>query len=382
MRQTAWNEPKRSDGLTRPALFFSTVFEEIRDRRIIVLSRGEHVRSGRVDVDLLLRGGAVSLLALLASQFWRAGGTSRLLAISGACGCAYLVTSSPTLSRALGEARWLVSALASTGPFWFLIATRRAFGARAALKTGALVSIAACLALLTAAPTFTSGGMRFALSLTTDIALLLLFVASLYSAWRGLADDLDPQRRSVRLALLGVSAGLGLVIATGAFLANASNASSASRTHLSELGSGGVLAVTWAFCFLAMRLAPQADVEKIAAPANDRLTKRIVAAFEVDKLHRRPDLTLSVLARELATAEHQVRKSINTDLRCRNFSAFVNGYRVSEVKQALADPAQVEVPIATIALDAGFGSIATFNRVFKDVVGVSPSEFRHSAAEN
>ena len=43
---------------------------------------------------------------------------------------------------------------------------------------------------------------------------------------------------------------------------------------------------------------------------------------------------------------------------------------------ALADPGQAEVPILTIALDAGFQSIGPFNRAFKAETGMTPSEFR------
>ncbi len=60
----------------------------------------------------------------------------------------------------------------------------------------------------------------------------------------------------------------------------------------------------------------------------------------------------------------------------RNFTAFLNGFRLDEVRSALADPAQREVPILTIALDAGFGSLGPFNRAFRDAEGMTPSEYR------
>jgi AraC-like DNA-binding protein len=80
-----------------------------------------------------------------------------------------------------------------------------------------------------------------------------------------------------------------------------------------------------------------------------------------------------------------LRRLINGQLGHRNFSAFVNGYRLSEVVAALADPSQAEVPILTIALDAGFGSIGPFNRAFKAHTGLTPTEYRRAhlgGAEN
>ena len=43
---------------------------------------------------------------------------------------------------------------------------------------------------------------------------------------------------------------------------------------------------------------------------------------------------------------------------------------------ALADPTQAEVPVITIAMDAGFQSLGPFNRAFKATTGVTPTEYR------
>jgi len=46
------------------------------------------------------------------------------------------------------------------------------------------------------------------------------------------------------------------------------------------------------------------------------------------------------------------------------------------VRRRLLDPRQDEVPILTMALEAGFGSIVSFNRAFKDRYGLTPSTYR------
>jgi AraC-like DNA-binding protein len=45
--------------------------------------------------------------------------------------------------------------------------------------------------------------------------------------------------------------------------------------------------------------------------------------------------------------------------------------RIADAKMALADPAHVEVPILTIALDAGFNSPGPFNRACKAETGMT-----------
>ena len=96
------------------------------------------------------------------------------------------------------------------------------------------------------------------------------------------------------------------------------------------------------------------------------------------KVYREPDLSIASLSQKLDIPEYRLRRLINRQLGHRNFSAFVNGYRLAEAEAALSDPAQADVPILTIALDAGFGSIGPFNRAFKAQTGVTPTEYRRT----
>ncbi|MEL6323951.1 MAG: helix-turn-helix domain-containing protein, partial [Pseudomonadota bacterium] len=84
-------------------------------------------------------------------------------------------------------------------------------------------------------------------------------------------------------------------------------------------------------------------------------------------------------ATRLSVPEHQLRGLINQGMGFRNFSAFLNHYRLADAKTALADPEQARTPILTIALDAGYASLATFNRAFRTSEGQTPSEFRTNA---
>ena len=57
------------------------------------------------------------------------------------------------------------------------------------------------------------------------------------------------------------------------------------------------------------------------------------------------------------------------------FTQYVARWRTELAKTLLPDPSR---RIAEIAFECGFGSIPTFNRSFKSLVGVAPSEYRHS----
>ncbi len=100
--------------------------------------------------------------------------------------------------------------------------------------------------------------------------------------------------------------------------------------------------------------------------------------MEDGKAYRDDSLSIASLSQSLGVQEYRLRRLINGQLGHRNFSAFVNGYRLAEATAALADPGQAEVPILTIALDAGFGSIGPFNRAFKAHTGLTPTEYRRA----
>ena len=95
-----------------------------------------------------------------------------------------------------------------------------------------------------------------------------------------------------------------------------------------------------------------------------------------ERIYRHEGITIGTLATKLAVPEYRLRRLINQQLGYRNFNVFLNNHRIEEAKAALADPSQAEVPVITIAMDAGFQSLGPFNRAFKATTGVTPTEYR------
>jgi AraC-like DNA-binding protein len=77
--------------------------------------------------------------------------------------------------------------------------------------------------------------------------------------------------------------------------------------------------------------------------------------------------------------EYLLRRAINRHLGYRNFNDFLHDYRLREAGQRLCDPAEAHLPVLTIALDCGYGSIGPFNRAFKSRFGLTPTQYRHLA---
>ncbi len=56
----------------------------------------------------------------------------------------------------------------------------------------------------------------------------------------------------------------------------------------------------------------------------------------------------------------------------------MNEYRIEEVKRRMVDPAYKHLTILAIAYDAGFNSKSSFNTIFKQKTGQTPSEYLRS----
>ena len=112
--------------------------------------------------------------------------------------------------------------------------------------------------------------------------------------------------------------------------------------------------------------------------------QRIVTALEnkmqVDKSYLDTELTIDALAGSIACTKHHLSQAINERLN-KSFYDFINQYRVEEAKHLLNDPAKDNHKIASIAYDAGFNSISTFNDVFKKITGNTPSQYRKQREE-
>lgn len=111
------------------------------------------------------------------------------------------------------------------------------------------------------------------------------------------------------------------------------------------------------------------------------LRARIDALMNVDKPWLESDLTLAELAARAGLSPHHLSQLLNDGLGV-SFFDYVNQRRVDEVRRCLADPAYDKQTIMDIALASGFNSKASFNAVFKEMTGTTPSAFRRSAGRS
>lgn len=199
----------------------------------------------------------------------------------------------------------------------------------------------------------------------------------IYRALAGRRDDMIEQRRRSRVVVALVVAGAGGLNLGAELLGMSDNGAMLIRHGLAIMA---LLAAGWWLVSLdSAFLAPlrQPSHEGASIPAKDRAAyERLMAAMETDKVYLDPELTVSRLAAKIGLPDHQLRSLINQTLGHRNFSSFINGYRLSYAKTLLADPQSARIPILTIAYDSGFQTLSTFNRVFRADRGEAPSDYR------
>ncbi|HVH78397.1 MAG TPA: AraC family transcriptional regulator [Stellaceae bacterium] len=343
-----------------------------------------------------LRGAGITVLLLLAALAWRDARqvpAARYGVLFMLCGVAYLVESAPPV--VFIDPLWIVPLrlLSNAAPAVFLLWATATFDDAFRPSWVAWLPTAAMLAL---------GGWALAAHhwlpwrIVQGVALVLVGVG-LSQVLRGRDVDLDEGRRRFRPVL---AASTALAIAAFVFVGALSNRDI--RSYSSVITATVVLglAVATALLRLGLRLQPELPVEPIGEggvavaaldpranatvaidPEERALLDRLRQLMDVERIHREEGLGIATLAARLGIPEYRLRRLINQRLGHRNFTSFVNGYRLAEAAAALADPTQAQVPILTIALDAGFQSIGPFNRAFKAQTGMTPSDFRRERSE-
>ncbi|MGB5819943.1 MAG: helix-turn-helix domain-containing protein [Saonia sp.] len=109
---------------------------------------------------------------------------------------------------------------------------------------------------------------------------------------------------------------------------------------------------------------------------SQRHIQRIKNLFKEEHSYLNNDLNLNQVAEKLSISPRELSQVINENEH-KNFSEFVNGYRIQKAKRLLVDPGYAQEKIATIAYDCGFGNVTSFNLAFKAETESTPSQYRN-----
>ena len=129
--------------------------------------------------------------------------------------------------------------------------------------------------------------------------------------------------------------------------------------------------------FLLNMLRQKYEKSRLDESEAGRITDLLEAYMSRESPWLQSELSIADVAREIGVSRHQLTQAINERLGM-NFNAYINGYRirhvVGEMEKRSGDSSRRT--FLELALNAGFNSKSSFNRIFRDVTGMSPSQYR------
>ena len=276
------------------------------------------------------------------------------------------------------------------GPVLFWMLTTPLFklsGDRQELHIGHYAALTICLVigvyqcLQTAAEL--EGSIVHVFSLMATGTFTILGLVDVFRNWQ---SDLVECRRALRIGLSGTTGAFLLFIVVNEFIYG--HGSFPTILNYVNIIVVSFFAMAFGYIILVSKsnllmesideLAPEIVKDKIIEPslADKQWLEKLNNTMENEFYYRQVDLTIKSLSEYLVIPEHQLRRLINQHLGYRNFNDYLNRYRVRDAAQRLSDPKLVRTPILTIAIESGYASLTTFNKAFKTLKTMTPSEFR------
>jgi AraC-like DNA-binding protein len=105
-----------------------------------------------------------------------------------------------------------------------------------------------------------------------------------------------------------------------------------------------------------------------------RYTHQLKNHVQEKKPYLDPGLSLRALADQLGMHPNQLSWLLNESIG-KNFSEFVNHYRVEAFKQFAKDPKKAHLTLSGLAYESGFNSKTVFNTYFKGQTGLTPKQY-------
>lgn len=116
------------------------------------------------------------------------------------------------------------------------------------------------------------------------------------------------------------------------------------------------------------------------ADLQTKYRQQLEALMEEEKPYLNPKLTLRGLAMMMDIPPNHLSQLLNEGFD-KNFSEYVNTYRLETFKSKVIDPAHRHLTILGLAFDSGFNSKTVFNTFFKKMEGKTPKAYWKSVVK-
>lgn len=304
-----------------------------------------------------------------------------------ACVIAYILLTAPIENHHYGSLRNILLLITDLMPFtvlWFTLEKLKKNFRILQQPNWLLVLLA--IWLLTLAYVFLILNGRSILHDVNHAVGIAVLVWVIYLCLSEYMDDLDNRRRNTRLLMVAFCCAYMVGLVSFEFI-------------YQNIRETTVFSLTNAFIIFLLvnvilsklissktqtpypTLNPENNTEPLPTKSKNNETFESAQLSALNKLmdegtFLQQELTIGKLSEMLAIPPHQLRQLINQQLGFSNFSHYLNSYRIPWVCEQLQDVSKKHLPILTLALEAGYGSVAPFNRAFKLKTGLTPKQYR------
>jgi AraC-like DNA-binding protein len=119
---------------------------------------------------------------------------------------------------------------------------------------------------------------------------------------------------------------------------------------------------------------------KLGDDLQNQYAKQIIEFLEKGKAYLNPDYNLDLLSQGTGIPRQAISKVIKEKLG-KSFYLCINEFRVKEFKLLMQNPTYNHISFLDLAFDSGFNSKSSFYRIFKEITGQTPTEFKSSLNE-
>jgi len=121
---------------------------------------------------------------------------------------------------------------------------------------------------------------------------------------------------------------------------------------------------------------------RYSQPLNDsersHIVERLQKCMSESKPYLQPDLSLEQLAGMVNTTPKRLSQYINDSLG-QNFFDYINSHRIEEAKRIFQETTDPRITVLEVMYQCGFNSKSSFNTLFRQKTGLTPSAFKKEA---
>lgn len=115
---------------------------------------------------------------------------------------------------------------------------------------------------------------------------------------------------------------------------------------------------------------------KLSDSQSNAIFRKIIDYVLNEQVYLDADLDLQSLANKMQLSPRELSQIINENAST-NFSDWLNGFRIEDAKRKIISEEYQNQKIAAVAFDSGFNTLSSFNAVFKNKTGYTPTEYKN-----